>query len=267
MRSCLTQSAVTILPQWWDSAYFYKDDEGLGHSTCGVVRDRMAWLLRRYGEAKFLDDIWFEALHRSCNNPAVLGFIVKQMCLTSIAQSGLPIGRKNFYPVRTIVFGGRDPPAIDKQGGVSLYVPLRFNFPAIDAILIEVEEEKKTVLLIPLQITIAERHSASEDKFFETWAKWERKFYGYKVSLWFVWVTEGIRSRVESHPERKKDRRRGIAARNAVAGDPVGSRKNEGARIRDWNVRRSERRATADDDDWILQKVSSGVGCNGVSSG
>jgi hypothetical protein len=197
----------------WDYRYFFKDDKGLGHSTCGVARDTIARALRQYGEAKFLDGSWFKALYTSRNNPSVLGFIIEQMCLTSIAQTGLCVGGRQLNPMLTSVFEGRAPPFIDMKQEVTLYVPLRFNFPAVDAVIVEVDGKKKAVLLVPLQITIADRHSDSEEKFFETWADWEGQLHGYSVRVLFVWVKEGTRSPVESIEERKKDLRRAIVGR------------------------------------------------------
>ena len=45
-------------------------------------------------------------------------------------------------------------------------------------------------------------------------------------------------------------------ARNAKARDPVASRRTEERGFGHWNVRRSERRTTADNGDWFLWNVS-----------
>lgn len=204
MQACLTNSAVwPDLPESWDYRYFFRDADGLGYSTCGVVRNTMAAVLRHYGQARRLESAWFESLKAFRSNPSALGFFVKQMCLSSISQNGLAVGEYNLGPMKTVVFPG-EVPKIDIEEEPTLYVPARFNFPAIDAIIAKLEGAE--VLLIPVQITIAGSHSDSEVNFFNNCARWAGQFDGRKVRWLFLWVLQqDTRKQMEEKKEEKKN--------------------------------------------------------------
>lgn len=75
-----------------------------------------------------------------------------------------------------------------------LFVPTRFNYEAIDGIVVMLGKTSKLIELYPIQITIADKHSDSEQMFFKKW--WPkylraiRKQLGtaYSISITFVWI-------------------------------------------------------------------------------
>lgn len=84
-----------------------------------------------------------------------------------------------------------------------LYIPRASNYDAIDGAIVLLNKTERTFKLFPLQITIADRHSDSEAKFFETW--WLKyldaihrflrtmpvanaRSKPYAISLSFVWI-------------------------------------------------------------------------------
>ena len=81
--------------------------------------------------------------------------------------------------MRTVLFPGKVP-IFDKTEELALCVPLRPNFPAVDTVIAKLDGGD--VVLIPLRITIARDHSASDEKFFSNCTKWATQFDELTVS-------------------------------------------------------------------------------------
>lgn len=112
---------------------------------------------------------------------------------------------------------------LEKDGDLYLMVPSRFNYDAIDAILVKrtdgktgkVKNEKVTrktirtkakktvagvIHLFPIQVTIAQKHSDSVSHFFSRW--WEQyreallqTFPTHSVKVTFIWIDEAPQPR------------------------------------------------------------------------
>jgi hypothetical protein len=67
-------------------------------------------------------------------------------------------------------------------------VPETFNYPAIDTLILHIDNTKVKAHLLPMQVTIAKTHSNSEDHFFRHWSDWIRMLQNYEVSCTFLWV-------------------------------------------------------------------------------
>jgi hypothetical protein len=171
----------------YDHCYFYIKDK-YGHYTCGLARDTMARMLRKHGADVFMDQIWLDSFVHFKANRSVLGFLVEEACLSSIAQIGLKVAGLGLDSLKTIVF--EQFPIYDTSIKQALYIPYNFNHEAIDGLILKVNEEKNEAYIIPIQITIAKKHSKSEDKFFNNWKNWTSGLTKYNIKTTFLWITE-----------------------------------------------------------------------------
>ncbi|RUS12846.1 hypothetical protein BC937DRAFT_86881 [Endogone sp. FLAS-F59071] len=131
MNACLLQQGgVTDITDLYDHRYFYTEKRVWGY-TCGLAREVMARILRKKGEDIFLRPEWFSHLNDFKNNPSVLGFCVEHMCLSSISQMGLNAAGLGLSNMKVMVFESY--PNYDLSYERALYIPLAFNFKAIDA--------------------------------------------------------------------------------------------------------------------------------------
>ena len=87
---------------------------------------------------------------------------------------------------------------LSKDEGSTLYVPLKFDLKAIDALSVRVDTRNSVVLI---QITAAKQHSDSESAFFSDWEKWTVGHVGFEIVVSFLWIHEGerIRNAVEAN--------------------------------------------------------------------
>jgi hypothetical protein len=179
---------------WIDHRYFYFDDDGTGHYTCGLARDNAAIIIRRTSPGKFLDPNWLSSVLLSTGNPGAVGCLVEQSCLSAICADGLKYGSVQFGPIKSTLFygnllGSLPPPS--KEAKI-FFIPEDPYFKYIDALYLEVQQEKKTVFLVPIQITIGKKakHARSEPQFFSSWPWWKNYFEGFTISTTFVWIVE-----------------------------------------------------------------------------
>jgi hypothetical protein len=77
--------------------------------------------------------------------------------------------------------------------GNTLYVPLKFNLKAVDAIHVTVKDTNAKV--IPIQIKTSDWHSDSEKAFFAQWNRWIEPLKGFKITPCFLWIVEDMRDR------------------------------------------------------------------------
>ena len=84
------------------------------------------------------------------------------------------------------------------------FIPENPFFKDIDALYLKVAKE--TVLVVPIQITVAKTHKDSEAAFYSRWSNWQEHFRGYKVETTFVWVVENKQSWAVMEEELKMTR-------------------------------------------------------------
>lgn len=98
-------------------------------------------------------------------------------------------------------------PEYDCSANWVLYLPLAYNHPAVDALLVHLDQKTMQAHLYPIQVTVAGRHKDSETVFFSNWDKWCSDLHGaeYTVSATFLWIdatdqftTEEIEARTRS---------------------------------------------------------------------
>ncbi|KAL1916623.1 uncharacterized protein VTP21DRAFT_5327 [Calcarisporiella thermophila] len=211
MRGCLLNKKMLNTMKSYDHRYFYIDENYIGHYTCGLARAAMSGIFREVGEDIFLDREWLNRLRTFKDNPSVLGFVVEQASLSSISQNGLKVNGLGFSNMKTIVFSS-DFPTYNFDLKLALYIPLAYNFKAIDGLILSLDEKNKTAHLVPIQITISKYHSDSESKFFANWNSWTQDLIeeGYTIKATFLWITEGNRATEELEAKLKETRQGAI---------------------------------------------------------
>lgn len=186
----MTATGVQGIPQeWFDFRYFWPGEKEVGNYTCGLAREAAATILRQGKPGMLCSDEWFIALNESRNNPCVIGFLVEQACLSHISQTGFHHGdlHWNTFPA-TVFYGDMIRQIPYDWEGEKLFIPGVYYFRNIDALYLKVDDTKKTALVVPIQITVSNKHKDSETSFFSEWHRWEKRFMGYQLSSTFVWV-------------------------------------------------------------------------------
>ena len=137
------------------------------------------------------------------DNPSVLGFFTEQVLLGEIARSGLSALGKGWEEKMLFQAFSDDIPPLSREarkGGI-MYVPTRPNFKGIDALFFKLvatpgKRGKYNAIVVPTQITIAERHSDSEAAFFRTWAEYELQLESLgsisSIEIIFLWIVEQV---------------------------------------------------------------------------
>jgi hypothetical protein len=156
----------------------------------------MEVLRQRSEDGAFLGEDWHRALEAFKNNRSVVGFMVEQMIISTLASSGVNAGPLAIKAARITTFQGASTKLLNKDGHV-YHVPLKFNLKAIDAIYVCVNTKKKTALVVPIQITVAKKHKDSVRAFFEDWATWSEALADFTITVHFVWIHDGERDRRE----------------------------------------------------------------------
>lgn len=193
MTHSYTLGNVTML----DHRYFYVEN-GYGRYTCGLARQGIVAFLRIHAEERvFLGSEWYLALKAFKNNLSVIGFTVEQMVISRIASYGLCWGDNNKIPQTKITTFHGNTIAFSKDIPYTCYVPLKFNFKAVDAIYVEVNERKSTATIVAIQITVAKRHRDSPADFFAQWEQWIHLLKDFTIMPIFLWIVEGTRGEAD----------------------------------------------------------------------
>jgi hypothetical protein len=78
-------------------------------------------------------------------------------------------------------------PVISKRRGTTIYVPVVYNYKAVDAIVVHQcapgRTGKPKAIVIGIQVTIAGNHMKSELNFFENWEDWASHLDAFEVFL------------------------------------------------------------------------------------
>ncbi|KAF8521468.1 hypothetical protein BDD12DRAFT_103720 [Trichophaea hybrida] len=193
MSACLTGGSVgPATEKILDWRYFYVL-HGSGRATCGIVREAAARFLRStMGADEFLTQHWHDSLRMAGKNPSVLGFLTEQMLLSWIALSGCRAAGEEFTSHLTSFLFDNKRPKISQESGLSLDIPVSFNYRAVNAIIVAVDKVKNEAIATGIQITISKTHSDSEPKFFADW-KWWRIIVGCpNISFRLLWILEDV---------------------------------------------------------------------------
>jgi hypothetical protein len=97
--------------------------------------------------------------------------------------------------MKTIMFDGEFPD-FNMERELVLYCPLKFNYRAIDGIIVRIAPvgvgERRKCFMFPIQITVARKHSDSEAAFFKHWGKWKSSFAenNIDIEVEFLWITK-----------------------------------------------------------------------------
>ncbi|KAH9953864.1 hypothetical protein BGW80DRAFT_1451367 [Lactifluus volemus] len=177
----------------YDLRHFFVDQEGTGHFTCGFAFEAMTLMLRMYGDVPpFLEQSWYDAVSQF-NNPVFKGFLAEQICLSNIASNGLTAVDQRLGQMSTANFEG-DPDFgefLSTDHTTCLYIPIRYNFVAVDGVILLLDRQSRDAVMFPLQFTLSQSHEDS-DKQFHTmlWPKWSEQIIsaGFKVQSTFVWI-------------------------------------------------------------------------------
>jgi len=193
MRNCVRGYPVSIDDRTlYDLRYFYLNQRSIGSFTCGIAFETMMSSLRMHDTTQFKDDSWYLAVSQS-SDPVVQGFLAEQVCLSSIATTGLmavhpKLGRMSHaffetHPNFTQFL------ATDHE--TCIYFPTSYDFRAVDAVILFLDRSSKQAIIFPIQFTLTPRDKPS-DKDFHTmfWSGWIEPIdsAGYSVQSTFVWI-------------------------------------------------------------------------------
>ena len=156
-----------------------------------LARQGMVEFFRVYAEESiFLSPKWYLALEVFKNNQSVIKFTVEQMIISRIASVGLKFGGNNSIPVASILAFSESVAALSKEKLSILYVPIKFNLKAINALYVAVDTAKEIARVIAIQITVVKQHKDLAAAFFADWNQWIKLVHGFTVEARFLWIVE-----------------------------------------------------------------------------
>lgn len=211
LECCLTRRVrIQNSPSLIDSRYFYfLSGTNEGRCTCGLAEMAGAKLMLIWNR-RMDQRSWTKRWKEEQENPVVAGFHAERACIATIANghhytsfeanlqpkaTKAPKGAKPRkeaidptdpfsrilpdIPFEVNMYSGTAPqyPFLNKTGPVAiLWVPVRYNNPAVDAVLVVRHQSKLTkknskspasylARMFPIQITVAASHANSEIEF------------------------------------------------------------------------------------------------------
>jgi hypothetical protein len=200
-----------------DHRYFYERD-GKGWYTCSLIRDAVVDQLLAWNE-DFADTDFLTSLSDFIDNKSVAGFMIEHAVLSSIRSNGLAIGAEIGKAMKVKLLRGLSDINTDIIDTAVLYRPKKFNFKAIDGMIVLIKpsekDAKKKLLMFPLQITLAPAdHTDSREQFFEEYGWWIIGFSSFDVEIQFLWIIPECHGSQEYpaslHPKRPKNLERYI---------------------------------------------------------
>lgn len=201
MRSCVTNQKLPGSGLNFDHRYFYLDSSGRARYTCGLARQAMMELFREVAEESyFLGLEWQKTIRTLRDNPSAVGFIIEAVVISTISTRGLTFDTCRIHPTKITSFRD-DFPLIERHAS-AFYVPLRFNFRAIDALYVDIDSSAGTAHIIAIQITVAKQQTDSEGAFFPNWRLWSQNLSHLKLKWTFLWILP--RQREQQDVEAKK---------------------------------------------------------------
>ena len=194
MKACVRGDRVNIDDRkLYDLRYFYVDEHHIGRFTCGLAFESMLSILRTQDNIRLLEDAWYSAVSRSSINPVVRGFLAEQICLSSIATTGLMAVNQKLGRMATATFDTTpnfgDFLSTDHE--TRLYVPIAYNFNDVDGVILLLDRSSKQASMFPLQFTLSMKHKKSAEEFYtKLWPTWIEPITlaGFNVQSTFVWI-------------------------------------------------------------------------------
>lgn len=128
-------------------------------------------------------------------NPSVIGFAAQGAVISAVHATGFRYVDKNLIGISGTTFNEKVPSYVLNLAGTRMYIPDRFNYPAIDFLLVHRINNgpRKAASIIPVQVTLNySGHSKPEVSFFREWMQWVRPFQREDIKITkviFVWVT------------------------------------------------------------------------------
>jgi hypothetical protein len=240
VTACFRQSGF---PSGWhpklvDHRYFYRLN-GSGRCVCGLARNAVTEQLLQRGD-DFIDTDSLVSLRELINNPSVVGFMMEHAILSSIRSNGLAINAGIMRPMKVRLLAQPYDIKTTIEDEPVLYWPRKFNFAAIDGIIVlinpkelddeknaqriaqkiakrktpqglktgakDMEVERHKLLMFPIKITLSRAgHADSHEKFFENYSKWTKHLSRFDVETQFIWITPSDRG-FQMHPYVSKNR-------------------------------------------------------------
>jgi len=197
LLGCLTDSDISSSdPECFDYRYFYPDRTfSFGNCTCGLARQAGAVVIRTESPGLLVGNVWLQALRAFKDNPSVIGFLVEQACLSAISRTGFSHGSINWESFPATLFQGDLIQAIPTTGdSEKFFIPKDPFFRDIDALYLKLDDQNKTALVVPIQITVSKDHADSEARFYSRWTQWLAHLAGFQVTTAFVWIVENHHS-------------------------------------------------------------------------
>jgi len=154
-----------------DGRHFQVMEDNTIKAASGHVQAIAALCLRQFkGQDLFLGEDWFRILPNCGHQPSVLGFIVENIMISHLAKGSITLDNKKLGRMRIVELGAAYPSLIDPYlplNQPNIYIPVKWNHKAIDAIIIW--PDKPTLKVIAIQIAINNRHENSEVSFAPYW--------------------------------------------------------------------------------------------------
>jgi hypothetical protein len=184
-----------------DHRYCYELRDHRGWYTCSLIRDAVGDQLLSWNE-NFADTDFLTSLPDFIDNRSIAGYMVEHAVLSSIRSNGLTIDAEIGKAMDVKLLRGLSDIKTDITGTAVLYRPQKFNFKAIDGMIVLVKpgekNTKKKLLMFPLQITIAPAdHANSREQFFEEYGSWITDLTNFDVEVQFLWITPECRDMQE----------------------------------------------------------------------
>ena len=209
MKACLSDQAVSqssrTIPDLVDHRFFFDEFHEdrrvrMASSACGIARNAVATELLG-NKVNLSDNDFWSSLPNHINNPCTTGFIIEQAILSRISLSGLNVAGKDINTPMSVVLFSDDIPTFrtDITKEPTLYCPQKFNYRAIDGIIIRIGPQpirkgyKRKLFMYPLQITLApDTHSDSHKTFFDKYGAWIYGLDEYDVEPTFFWISPKV---------------------------------------------------------------------------
>jgi len=189
-----------------DARYFFFDDNYIGKATSHIARMALTDSLRLFCDnTNFLNSSWYEQLAVVGKSLIILGFTVKQMILSAICAYGCPLVSVGLEPAHSLQdpapitcyqldFPVLMPPNNNQEPAAQLFVPVSRRCRYIDGVLVRWNLKAKSVLIAPIQITLATGHVASDVLFMEShWSSMVAHLTDWKIHARFVRIKESHR--------------------------------------------------------------------------
>jgi len=207
--ACFTHSTVPrgLSSDLIDHRYFYHLDlpNTPGAYTCGVARnavaDQIFDIVINFADAHFLT-----SLDDFIDNISVTEFWLSHTVLSSIRLNGLAIGENMKKGVELRVLTDPSDLKTDVKNKPVLYHPEKFNFKAIDGIILSIQSDeqrvdgsatntnmkKEKLLVLPLQLALTQApQPSSREMFFEDYGDWIADISNsFDIEVHFLWIDQ-----------------------------------------------------------------------------